>query len=466
LSLEHYPLLAAYLQLQTGNAAAIDTTIHPNDEMLFPGGDVDAQDPDNVRMLYFRNGFEMARTIEQIVRWRFGGFERVESLLDFASGYGRLTRFLLQKLPRERITVSDILAEGVAFQEQQFGVHGIVSATNPADFVCDRRFDVIFAASLFTHLPENTFRAWLDRLASLLNPRGVLIFTTHSVETFDWSTGEPPGDGEFVFVPLPYSRFLDAHDYGNTYVQEPYLRRLATETLGEHSLLRIRRGLSGGQDLCVVIREPDVDFSTLAYDPGPVAMPDSVHIQGTRVDISGWVATRSRDCPITKVEIGLGGEILAELTTLSERPDVAEHFGEETFRHSGWAVSFDLRERPVSLYELVVIRATTACGFEWMSYVGTLAGAAFRARGALLMKREREHAALIKKINDARVGDLLQRIAALEERAARLEQTAGLLIDENDRLRTTIAAMEASRFWKVRRQWFRVKRKLGLTDEA
>lgn len=465
MSLEQYPLLAAYLHLQTGDAAAIDTTIHPNDEMLFPGGDVDGQDPDNVRTLYFRNGFEMARTIEQIVRWRFGGFDRVASLMDFASGYGRLTRFLLQKLPHERITVSDILAEGVEFQQQQFGVHGIVSATNPADFVCDRRFDVIFAASLFTHLPENTFRAWLDRLASLLNPGGVLIFTTHSVETFDWSTGEPPGDGEFVFVPLPYSRFLDAHDYGNTYVREAYLQRLTTETLSEHSLLRIRRGLSGGQDLCILIREPNVDFSTLAYDPGPVAMPDSVQIQGTRIDVSGWVATRSRACPITRVTIDLGGQPLAELTTLTERSDVADHFGEETFRHSGWAASFDLRERPVSFHELLVIRATTACGFEWISYLGTLATAAFRARAAILMQQERDRAALIKKINDARVRDLLLRISSLEQRTAQLEQTAGLLTADNDRLRSTITAMEASRFWKMRERWFGVKRKLGLTEE-
>jgi hypothetical protein len=42
--------------------------------------------------------------------------------------------------------------------------------------------------------------------------------------------------------------------------------------------------------------------------------------------------------------------------------------------------------------------------------------------------------------------------AAADERIAALE--------------TRIAAMRASRFWKMRDRWFAVKRRLGLTDEA
>ena len=33
-------------------------------------------------------------------------------------------------------------------------------------------------------------------------------------------------------------------------------------------------------------------------------------------------------------------------------------------------------------------------------------------------------------------------------------------------LRARVAAMEASRFWKLRNAWFRVKRGLGLTRET
>src|SRR6185436_4705382 len=111
---------------------------------------------------------------------------------------------------------------------------------HPRDFACGARFDVIFAASLFTHLPRETFGAWLHRLRSLLTPRGVLIFTTHSVETFEWSTGVPPVGEDFEFAARVYSRFLDANDYGNTFVKEAALREIA----GEHALLHLPRGLS------------------------------------------------------------------------------------------------------------------------------------------------------------------------------------------------------------------------------
>jgi hypothetical protein len=54
----------------------------------------------------------------------------------------------------------------------------------------------------------------------------------------------------------------------------------------------------------------------------------------------------------------------------------------------------------------------------------------------------------------------------LDDAKARLAGTEARTAVEIAELRARIAAMEASRFWKLRNAWFRVKRGLGLTREA
>jgi 2-polyprenyl-3-methyl-5-hydroxy-6-metoxy-1,4-benzoquinol methylase len=437
--------VAAYLSAQAPDLA-IDGTIHPNDEMLFPGGDFAAQSRDDTLALYYRNGFQMCRALEQIVEWRFGGFGNVGALLDFASGYGRLTRFLVHKLPKERITVSEILEEAVDFQTSRFGVDGIASATNPADFECDRQFDVIFAASLFTHMPRETFGAWLHKLVSLLTPRGMLIFSTHSPETFEWSTGVPPADADFSFVPQRYSRFLDANDYGNTYVRERELRAIA----GEHSLLHLPRGLSNAQDLNVLVPERDRDFSTLAYDYDPFAIIDNATIAGSKLSINGWVATRSARCGIARLAVEIGGREVAEVTSFTARDDVAAHFRDDHFRDSGWGCTIELRDRPLLLDDVLLLKVTGQCGFEWVIHAETMVSAAMRAPLARATHDAQYRAVLVR-------AQFEEREAALKTRVASLESELGERSAEAERLAGTIRWMKSSRFWKLREQWWRLR---------
>jgi hypothetical protein len=42
-----------------------------------------------------------------------------------------------------------------------------------------KQFDFIFVLSLFSHLPDKLFAAWLSRLSDMLSPGGFLMFTTH-----------------------------------------------------------------------------------------------------------------------------------------------------------------------------------------------------------------------------------------------------------------------------------------------
>jgi len=177
------------------------------------------------------------------------------TLLEFACGYGRITRHLAEAY-RGRHHACDIDPAALAFCRRHFGVATCPSAHAPDEWQPPRRFDRIFVASLFTHLPERTWQAWLARLAAALTPEGVLIFTTHGL---DWIGGDPrwlPADapGAFVFRPVneTQGRLAEA-EYGSTYLADAWLRRALGE-LGLVERLPMRPNALWGQDLWIVSR--------------------------------------------------------------------------------------------------------------------------------------------------------------------------------------------------------------------
>src|SRR5205085_3154702 len=128
---------------------------------------------------------------------------------------GRMTRFLAAKVAPGRIWASDIKARAVDFQRRQFGVNGIVSTAEPEELTIDKHFDVIFVASLFSHLPESTFARWLLKLCEMCRPDGLVIFSVHDVSLLPAAQRQ---SNDFVFsavneeTPLRVSdRPLDAN---------------------------------------------------------------------------------------------------------------------------------------------------------------------------------------------------------------------------------------------------------------
>ena len=111
------------------------TAIHPADEMYLYELSLGGRGPDAAAVSYFATGEAVCRTVEDAVRWRFGGPDRAPiRLLDFASGHGRTTRFLVRRLPADSITIAEIEPTAVRFQEDAFGVRGVVSTTDPRRF--------------------------------------------------------------------------------------------------------------------------------------------------------------------------------------------------------------------------------------------------------------------------------------------------------------------------------------------
>jgi SAM-dependent methyltransferase len=173
---------------------------------------------------YFSGGFHDAKKVKDLVDKI--GLAPGAKVLEFAAGYGRVTRHLRRHMPELELLASDIHKEAGEFIGDQIGVPSIVSHTDPEKFRSPESFDLIFVLSLFSHLPERTFGAWIQALASSLKPGGFLMFTTHGEFAASLHKGlaDPvdPLTG-FGFLPQSEQEDLSVEDYGTSIVFPHYV---------------------------------------------------------------------------------------------------------------------------------------------------------------------------------------------------------------------------------------------------
>jgi SAM-dependent methyltransferase len=357
------------LQNALGLTAPLNTNIHENDQMFSYSASARGN-TSTARSEYFTSGAQLLKVLEQIVAWKFGSLEKVSSFLDFASGYGRLTRFLVHELPADRIWVSDIQAEAVAFQEAEFGVPGFVSTADPADLVCDRTFDTILVASLFSHLPPATFTSWLHKLYSLLNPGGLLIFSVHGESLM--LPGHTMPDSGIWFDQTSEIASTEAKEYGVSIVTETYVRNAIVAATGQTAYKRIELGLLYQQDLYLVANGPAADFSDLDFHYVPHGAMDHALWAGPgELYLKGWAADITGPGSPVEVQVFVDEQLQQSSITSEYRPDLREHFKDDRFSHTGWEYCCQLADNDSTRSVLIKVISTT--GAESILYAGPIA---------------------------------------------------------------------------------------------
>lgn len=199
----------------------VSRVVHDKDEMFVT---LKKQLPETGKAFhfYFYCGGLVAQNLENFLI-DLGHNPQKMSILDYASGYGRISRYFVKIF--NKCTVSDIESQMLKFQEENFGVESFLAYPDlrKSNFL-GKQFDIVFSFSLFTHLHPSIWFNWLQALSQCVANNGYLFFSTRSKE-FARSKGEE-FKGQFNYTEKNENPArLDVKKYGQMSVTYKYVEQ-------------------------------------------------------------------------------------------------------------------------------------------------------------------------------------------------------------------------------------------------
>lgn len=185
--------------------------------------------------------------------------KRIDRLLDWGCGCGRLTAHWLRKNEIADVHGCDINADAIDWCRTNLtrGKFEVVDFSPPTCYP-DAHFDAIAAYSVFTHLTAPAQDQWLAEMKRILRPGGIFAASVHGASAAYFRFGPQANsmlatgihDGT---VATGMETVLAADAYRDTYQTEAYTR----STFGRHFdiLEYAERGVGNNQDL-IVLRKP------------------------------------------------------------------------------------------------------------------------------------------------------------------------------------------------------------------
>jgi hypothetical protein len=276
-------------------------------------------------------------------------------------------------------------------------------------------------------------------LLELLAPHGLLLFSTLD-ETL--APAQAPDHGAvaagITFRAESESTVLSPDLYGTTWVAETFVRGRLEELVATGSVHRLPRAVCNQQDLWIVTPGRSVDLGELDFQGEPELGWNEVSVAGRTLALRGWVVRRHGG-RITHLRITLHGVEIGVVPVAIRRPDVAAYFG-ATHLESGWELAVEIPDwldasaaAPLGRFLMIEVIAET--GERTVLWGGPL----YRAG---LACQENQLRWFIGAAQDMR--------AQIDEGRVRDADLA--------RAQATIAWMRASRFWKLRELWWRIRR--------
>jgi SAM-dependent methyltransferase len=128
--------------------------------------------------LFLSSGRRHADLIKELVGTGGSSIEDFDAILDWGCGCGRIIRHWAG-LPRTRVFGCDINAKLVAWCNEHLAFADVqVNDVSPPLPYPNATFDLVYALSVLTHLPEDLQHAWVRECFRVLKPGGYLLIST------------------------------------------------------------------------------------------------------------------------------------------------------------------------------------------------------------------------------------------------------------------------------------------------
>jgi 2-polyprenyl-3-methyl-5-hydroxy-6-metoxy-1,4-benzoquinol methylase len=135
-------------------------------------------DPSHSRSSFFDMGSHCARRIVEALKKTDVDIDSFDAILDFGCGCGRTIRHL-RSLRKAKLYGTDYNLKLIDWCDRNlpFGRFRM-NQLHPPLVYPGEAFDLVYAFSVFTHLPESLQFSWMKELSRVLKPRGYLVIST------------------------------------------------------------------------------------------------------------------------------------------------------------------------------------------------------------------------------------------------------------------------------------------------
>lgn len=125
-------------------------------------------------------GFEDFRAVAEIYEcYAQRGVDRIDAVLDFGCGCGRVLRWFRQAVPDCRRVGADVRAAAIAWCRQHLDGAFLANTPEPPLDLPTNSVDLSYALSVFSHLALDQSDAWMRELVRVTRPGGLILASTH-----------------------------------------------------------------------------------------------------------------------------------------------------------------------------------------------------------------------------------------------------------------------------------------------
>lgn len=233
-------------------------TIHHHDSMFNLNKDLRA---------YLHTGAAALRALQAAIS--LADLEIPRSILDFGCGHGRVGRWLRAAYPDAELTGAELAQPAVDFYAETFRAKGWKTSTTLEENIPGRTFDLIWAGSVVTHMPEESVRLLIMQFISWISKDGLAVFSSHGrvgtkvLRDRGGPTMTDPGAhlsafedfdaGKFGFVP-----YTGQNTYGTSFVPPKWFVELVAEDPSIRLVMLSEAGWRGNQDVIAIQKKPAV----------------------------------------------------------------------------------------------------------------------------------------------------------------------------------------------------------------